>query len=89
MNEQRIETNESPHILISECGGQVVVKSWRETAVSIQGTSFTVEQNGSIHIIKSYQRDIFRNPKPIFMSISHETQRHGVVHAEDSIGSVF
>ncbi len=57
MNEQRIETNESPHIMISECGGQVVVKSWRETAVSIQGPSFTVEQNGSIRITS--QDDLF------------------------------
>lgn len=57
MNEQRIETNESPHIMISECSGQVVVKSWRETAVSIQGPSFTVEQNGSIRI--SSQDDLF------------------------------
>jgi hypothetical protein len=57
MNEQRIETNESPHILISECGGQVVVKSWRETAVSIQGPSFTIEQNGSIRI--SSQDELF------------------------------
>jgi len=57
MNEQRIETNESPHILISECAGQVVVKSWNQTAVSIQGAAFTVEQNGSIHITS--QDDLF------------------------------
>ena len=57
MNEQRIETNESPHIMISECGGQVVVKSWLQTAVSIQGPSFTIEQNGSIHITS--QDDLF------------------------------
>jgi hypothetical protein len=50
MKEQRIETNESPQIMIPECGGQVVVKSWRETAVSIQGDSFTVAENGSITI---------------------------------------
>lgn len=57
MNEQRIETNESPHIMISECTGQVVVKSWRQTAVSIQGTSFTAEKNSSIHI--GSQDDLF------------------------------
>ena len=57
MNEQRIETNESPHIMISECGGQVVVKSWRQTAVSIQGPSFTIEQYGAIHITS--QDDLF------------------------------
>jgi len=57
MNEQRIETNESPHILISECAGQVVVKSWMQTAVSIQGAAFTVEQNGSIRITS--QDDLF------------------------------
>ena len=57
MDEQRIETNESPHISISNCTGQVVVKSWRQTAVSIQGSVFTVEQNGTIHI--SSQADLF------------------------------
>ena len=57
MNERRIETNEAPHIMISECTGNVVVKSWRQTAVSIQGASFTVEQNGSIRI--SSQEDLF------------------------------
>ncbi|MBE2223300.1 MAG: hypothetical protein IAF02_17300 [Anaerolineae bacterium] len=57
MNEQRIETNESPHIMIPACTGQVVVKSWLQTAVSIQGASFTVEQDSAIHITS--QGDLF------------------------------
>jgi hypothetical protein len=57
MNEQRIETDESPHIMILECGGHMVVKSWLQTAVSIQGASFTIEQNGSIRITS--QDDLF------------------------------
>lgn len=57
MNEQRIETDESPHIMIPECDGQVVVKSWMQTAVSIQGPSFTIDQRGAIRITS--QGDLF------------------------------
>ncbi|PIE79371.1 MAG: hypothetical protein CSA11_12170 [Chloroflexi bacterium] len=57
MNEQRIETNESPQIMIAECVGNVMVKSWRQTAVSIQGAAFTTEQNGLMRITS--QDDLF------------------------------
>ncbi len=59
MPEQRIETDDSPYILIPHCEGQVVVKSWRQTAVSIQGAAFDVndEQDGLIRI--SSQADLF------------------------------
>jgi hypothetical protein len=43
--------------MILECGGHMVVKSWLQTAVSIQGASFTIEQNGSIRITS--QDDLF------------------------------
>lgn len=44
MNEQRFETNESPQLSIPVCGGNVVIQSWRETAVSAQGADVTIEQ---------------------------------------------
>lgn len=44
MNEQRFAVNETPEIVVVSCEGNLVVKSWRETAVSIQGPSFTAEQ---------------------------------------------
>lgn len=59
MNEQRLETNESPHIMIPECTGQVVVKSWLQTAVSIQGPAFTIDQNQNGVIRLSSQGDLF------------------------------
>ena len=50
MTEQRFETGETPHVIISECQGGVVVKSWRQTAVSIQGDNFTAGQDGDIRV---------------------------------------
>ncbi|MCA9872746.1 MAG: hypothetical protein KC441_03805, partial [Anaerolineales bacterium] len=45
MNEQRFETSDAPQIVIPACQGNLVVQSWRETAVSIQGDGVVVEQS--------------------------------------------
>ncbi|MFO7684158.1 MAG: hypothetical protein R6X34_29355 [Chloroflexota bacterium] len=61
MNEQRFETNDAPHVIIEHCDGQVVVKSWRQTAVSIQGAAFTSDhasdQTDAVHLTS--QGDLF------------------------------
>jgi hypothetical protein len=41
MREERFETSDQPQIKVAECGGKLVVKSWRETAVSLQGQHFS------------------------------------------------
>lgn len=45
MREERFETGDKPHLIISECGGKLVAQSWRETAVSLQGDSFSAERD--------------------------------------------
>ena len=41
MNEQRFETGEAPHVVVDECGGTLVIGSWKDTAVLAQSTNFT------------------------------------------------
>jgi hypothetical protein len=55
MNEQRFETNDAPRIVVTTCQGDLVVGSWRQTAVSIQGDAYTVEQPqpGAFHLTGS------------------------------------
>jgi hypothetical protein len=43
MNEQRFETGKSPHIVVSECGGALVVGSWKGTAVLAQTPELTAD----------------------------------------------
>ncbi|MCB9418590.1 MAG: hypothetical protein H6667_02210 [Ardenticatenaceae bacterium] len=41
MNEQRFETGSSPHVVVSECGGALVIGSWKGTAVLAQSAELT------------------------------------------------
>lgn len=44
MREERFETGEQPHLIVTACGGKLVAQSWRETAVSLQGHHFTASR---------------------------------------------
>ena len=51
MNREKIFTDKAPHISIAECNGELVVRSWAETAVSLKGESFEVnEAEGKLSI---------------------------------------
>ena len=41
MNEQHFETGKAPHVVVDECGGTLVIGSWKGTAVLAQGSDFT------------------------------------------------
>lgn len=41
MNEQRFETGKAPHVVVAECGGALVIGSWKDTAVLAQSTQLS------------------------------------------------
>lgn len=41
MDEQRFETGKAPHVMVSECGGALVIGSWQGTAVLAQSAELT------------------------------------------------
>ena len=47
MREERFVTSETPEVIVENCSGNLTVKSWRETAVSVQSPSFTAEQTAA------------------------------------------
>lgn len=53
MREERFETSEQPHIIVTECAGKLVAQSWRETAVSLQGHHFTASRDQDQFTISS------------------------------------
>jgi SHOCT-like domain len=51
MKQEKIFTDKAPHISIAECNGELVVRSWAETAVSLKGNNFDVnESEGKLSI---------------------------------------
>ena len=46
MNDQRFETGKSPHVVVSECTGALVIGSWRESAVLAHGAQLAVDTPG-------------------------------------------
>ncbi|WP_420627230.1 DUF4097 family beta strand repeat-containing protein [Candidatus Leptofilum sp.] len=44
MNQEKIFTGKAPHISIADCNGELVVRTWAETAVSIKGESFDITE---------------------------------------------
>ena len=44
MNQEKIFTGKAPHISIADCNGDLVVRTWAETAVSLKGENFEVIQ---------------------------------------------
>ncbi|MCA9959905.1 MAG: hypothetical protein KC443_12765 [Anaerolineales bacterium] len=43
MNEQRFDTNSTPHVMLQQCEGTVTIGSWIREAVTATGESFTAE----------------------------------------------
>ncbi|MEJ2750008.1 MAG: hypothetical protein P8183_19190 [Anaerolineae bacterium] len=43
MDEQRFETGKAPHVVVGECGGALVIGSWKGTAVLAQGAEFIAD----------------------------------------------
>ncbi len=51
MNQEKIFTDKAPHILITDCNGELVVRTWAETAVSLKGENFEVnDAEGTLSI---------------------------------------
>ncbi|WP_420641921.1 DUF4097 family beta strand repeat-containing protein [Candidatus Leptofilum sp.] len=44
MNQEKILTGKAPQISIADCNGDLVVRTWAETAVSLKGESFDVTE---------------------------------------------
>jgi DUF4097 and DUF4098 domain-containing protein YvlB len=44
MNQERIEVGKQPHIEVTECQGNMIVRSWAETAVLIKGDECEVNE---------------------------------------------
>jgi DUF4097 and DUF4098 domain-containing protein YvlB len=45
MKQEKIFTDKAPHITIEECNGELVVRSWAETAVSLKGSNFNINES--------------------------------------------
>ncbi|MCP4419085.1 MAG: DUF4097 domain-containing protein [Chloroflexi bacterium] len=45
MKQEKIFTDKAPHINITECNGELVIRSWAETAVSIKGDNFDFNES--------------------------------------------
>jgi hypothetical protein len=58
MNEQRFETGKSPHVVVGECGGTLVVGSWKGTAVLAQSTELTTDTPGPDQLHLSSSTDL-------------------------------
>jgi hypothetical protein len=58
MNEQRFETGKSPHVVVSECGGALVIGSWKGTAVLAQSPELTADTPGPEQLELSSSGDL-------------------------------
>ncbi len=47
MTQQKIITDKAPHISIADCQGDLVIRSWGETAVSCKGDNFELNEGES------------------------------------------
>ena len=43
MNEQIIDTSETPHVILTRCGGDVTIATWQRKAVAASGEGCGVE----------------------------------------------
>lgn len=68
MNQEKILTGKAPHIHITECNGDLVVRTWAETAVSLKGDNFEVNQGEEAIAITS-QREL-KLTIPVYSSLS-------------------
>ncbi|MCA9953357.1 MAG: hypothetical protein KC434_01465 [Anaerolineales bacterium] len=68
MNQEKILTGKAPHINITECNGDLVVRTWAETAVSLKGENFEVNQTDEKISITS-QREL-KLTIPIYSSLT-------------------
>ncbi|MBK8902870.1 MAG: hypothetical protein IPM53_16900 [Anaerolineaceae bacterium] len=68
MNQEKILTGKAPHINITECNGDLVVRTWAETAVSLKGDSFEVNQAEEAISISS-KREL-KLTVPVYSSLS-------------------
>ena len=68
MTQQKIFTGKAPHISIADCNGDLVVRTWAETAVSLSGDSFEVTE-GEEKVSISSQRAL-KLTVPIHSSLS-------------------
>jgi DUF4097 and DUF4098 domain-containing protein YvlB len=68
MNQEKIFTGKAPHISIADCNGDLVVRTWAETAVSLKGESFEVNQDDDKISISS-QRSL-QLTVPVLSSLS-------------------
>lgn len=57
MNQEKIFTGKAPQINITDCNGDLVVRTWAETAVSLKGESFELTE-GEEKISVSSQRGL-------------------------------
>ncbi len=55
MSEQRFETGKAPHVVVNECGGALVIGSWKGTAVLAQSPELTADTPGpdQLHLASS------------------------------------
>ena len=71
MNQEKIFTDKAPHISIADCNGELVVRSWAETAVALKGESFEVNEAEGKLSISSQRRLKLTVPIHSSLSISY------------------
>ena len=70
MNKEHLITQDhSPHISIASCAGELVVKSWSDTAVSLKGDDFNIEEDGNSYSITSQGKLHMRVPEKAQLSV--------------------
>ncbi|MCA9899708.1 MAG: DUF4097 family beta strand repeat protein [Anaerolineales bacterium] len=71
MNQEKIFTGKAPQINIAECNGDLVVRTWAETAVSAKGESFELNQTDEKISISSQRELKLTVPLQSSLSVSY------------------
>lgn len=70
MNKQKLITQDkSPHLSVAECHGDLVVRSWNETAVAFKGDNYDVEEGDNSFSIRSQGKLELRVPNQSNLAI--------------------
>lgn len=71
MSQERIETNKAPLIQVDACHGDLVIRSWSETAVSIQSDNYEANETEAGLSLTSYSNMKLIVPTNASLNLGH------------------
>lgn len=75
MNNQKLYTQDSaPHVTVTECAGNLIVRSWAETAVSARGDAVEITEDGNSYTVSSHAALELRVPEKTQLTITQAGQ---------------